>query len=106
MCTKQSVYLLTTRKLKIQFAEVDKAFAGALIFKGTISAGYSQVIPSQPTAKNVLKTKSRAMTAMDGPRGGLSPPVSDAEPARAAIVAAWPAAPKSINFRRPTRSTR
>ncbi len=32
-------YLLTTRKLKIQFAEVDRALAGARILRGTISAG-------------------------------------------------------------------
>ncbi len=32
-----------------QFAVVDIALAGALIARGVISAGYNQVIPSQPT---------------------------------------------------------
>lgn len=66
---------MTTMKLKIQLA-LDKksdgfvsdlicvvathlvanALVGARIRKGTISAGYNQVMPSQPIAKNVLKT--------------------------------------------------
>lgn len=50
---------MTTMKLKIQFADVAIALAGARIFRGVISAGYSQVIPSHPTAKNELKTKRK-----------------------------------------------
>lgn len=38
---------------------VERALVGARIRSGTISAGYSQVIPSQPMAKNVLKTKRK-----------------------------------------------
>lgn len=38
---------------------VANALVGARIRKGTISAGYSQVIPSQPIAKKVLKTKRK-----------------------------------------------
>lgn len=50
-------------KLKAQFAEVDKAFAGARMRKGTISAGYSHVMPSHPTEKKVLnKKRKRAAT--------------------------------------------
>lgn len=37
------------RKCLQDLPVVETAFAGARIFKGTISAGYSQVIPSQPT---------------------------------------------------------
>ena len=62
--------IITTIKLNAQFALVLSPLAGALIFNGTISAGYSQVMPSQPTAKNVLKTKS--MTAEMIP--GAEPP--------------------------------
>jgi hypothetical protein len=50
---------MTTMKLKIQFADVAIALAGARIFRGVISAGYSQVIPSHPTAKKELKTKRK-----------------------------------------------
>lgn len=46
-------------KLKAQFALVLNAFAGARILKGTISAGYSHVMPSQPIAKKVLKRKRK-----------------------------------------------
>ena len=38
---------MTTRKLKSQFALVDRALAGARIRNGTISAGYNQVCPLQ-----------------------------------------------------------
>jgi hypothetical protein len=88
-------------KLKIQFDEVDRALAGARIRSGVISAGYSQVIPSQPTAKNELKTKRSTMPAI---WFGLA--VEAPTPASAAMVAACPAAPKSISFRRPTLSTK
>jgi hypothetical protein len=36
---------------------VEIAFAGARMLRGVISAGYNQVMPSQPTAKKELKTK-------------------------------------------------
>jgi len=50
-----------------QFAEVARALAGARIRRGTISAGYSQVMPSQPTAKNVLNRKRNKAATMPGP---------------------------------------
>lgn len=73
MLAKATGVIMTTRKLKIlgivsnlfleiylnrtyQLAEVDSALVGARIRSGTISAGYNQVIPSQPMAKNVLNT--------------------------------------------------
>lgn len=43
-------------KLKIQFALVERELALARIRRGVTSAGYSHAIPSQPTAKKVLKT--------------------------------------------------
>lgn len=53
-------------KLKVQFALVLSAFAGARILRGTISAGYNHVMPSQPIAKKVLKRKrKRAATIPD-----------------------------------------
>ena len=51
---KETGVIMTTMKLKAQFADVLRAFAGARIRRGTISAGYSQVMPSQPTAKKEL----------------------------------------------------
>jgi len=36
---KETGVIITTMKLKIQFAEVDRPLAGALILSGTISAG-------------------------------------------------------------------
>ena len=54
---------ITTMKLNIQFAVVEMAFAGARMDRGVISAGYSQVMPNQPMAKQVLKRKrNRAAT--------------------------------------------
>ncbi len=50
-----------------QFAEVARALAGARMRKGTISAGYSQVMPSQPMAKKVLKRKRNRAATMPGP---------------------------------------
>lgn len=41
-------------KLKIQLPLVASAFVGALILRGTISAGYSQVIPSLGTGISTL----------------------------------------------------
>lgn len=46
---------------------VDNALQGARIRKGTISAGYSHVIPSQPKAKNVLKTNKNTAWAAPAP---------------------------------------
>jgi hypothetical protein len=57
MLAKATGVIMTTMKFQIQLDEVERALAGARIFKGTISAGYSQVMPSQPIAKKVLKTK-------------------------------------------------
>lgn len=50
-----------------QLADVDNAFAGARIRRGTISAGYSQVIPSHPIAKKVLKIKRKRAATMPVP---------------------------------------
>ena len=60
MDAKATGVIMTTMKLKIQLAEVARAFVGARIRRGTISAGYSQVIPNQPIAKKVLKMKRKA----------------------------------------------
>lgn len=70
-------------KLKIQFPLVANAFVGARILRGTISAGYSQVMPSlgncvsvtaqmqssrnktyQPMAKKLLNTKRKTACAI------------------------------------------
>lgn len=50
-----------------QLADVDNAFAGARMRKGTISAGYSHVIPSHPIAKKVLKMKRKRAATMPVP---------------------------------------
>jgi hypothetical protein len=50
--------------LKIQFADVDSALDGARMRNGTISDGYSHVIPSQPIAKNVLNTNRNTAAAI------------------------------------------
>jgi hypothetical protein len=89
-----------TMKFQIQLADVLKPLAGARMRRGTISAGYSQVMPSQPMAKKVLKTKRKTTPAIW--KAGWS---REFTPVRMAMVAAWPAAPKSMSFRRPTRST-
>lgn len=89
-------------KLKIQLEDVDKALAGARIRRGVISAGYSQVIPSQPMAKKVLKTKRNTIPAI---WYGLSSG-RELTPARMAMVMAWPTAPNNISLRRPIRSTK
>ena len=72
---KLNAWLLLARMLKpiegykvhTQFADVDNAFAGARIRSGTISAGYNQVIPSQPIAKKVLKMKRKSAATMPVP---------------------------------------
>jgi hypothetical protein len=48
-------------KLKAQLAVVEMAFAGARMLRGVISAGYSQVMPSHPIAKNELNTKRKTV---------------------------------------------
>lgn len=69
--------------MKIQLAEVAKAFAGALMRRGTISAGYSQVMPNQPIAKKVLKTKRKTAAVIPRPDDVL-----EVVPARTAMEAA------------------
>lgn len=78
MLSNATGVIITTMKLKIQLPLeemlvypyltpncwrapylVDSAFVGARIRRGTISAGYSQVIPNQPKAKKVLKTNRK-----------------------------------------------
>lgn len=91
-----------------QFAEVANALAGARMRKGTTSAGYSQVMPSQPTAKKVLKRKRNKAATMPGP---LPPSLSCGGVRRAQVeglglghtmIASmtiekdWPAAPNSM----------
>lgn len=51
-------------KLKAQFALELSAFAGARILRGTISVGYNHVMPSQPTAKKVLKRKRKRVATI------------------------------------------
>ena len=91
--------IITTMKLKTQFADVDNALAGALILRGTISAGYNQVIPSHPIAKKVLNPKRKIMDAMPA----LDVPMLSVI-ARTTMQSDIPAAPKSIRPRRPNRS--
>ena len=65
----------------------------------TISAGYSQVIPNHPTAKNVLKMNKKAAATIPGPE----PPIL-VMTARMIMEADWPTAPNSISLRRPVFS--
>lgn len=67
MLVKLTGVIITIKKLNNQLADVATAFAGARIRRGTISAGYSQVIPSQPMAKKVLKTNNITAAAMPVP---------------------------------------
>src|ERR1700712_2838102 len=99
MLSKATGVIMTTMKFQIQLEDVDKALAGARIFSGTISAGYSQVIPSQPMAKNVLNTKRNTVCATPAltPVGvclWLDEMLSAI--ARTAIEIDIPTAPKSI----------
>lgn len=43
MFAKAGGVIITTMKLKIQLPEVDRAFVGARMRRGTISAGYNQL---------------------------------------------------------------
>ena len=63
---KETGVIMTIMKLKAQFALVYRALAGARICRGTISAGWSQVMTSHPTAKNVLNMKRKAATTIRG----------------------------------------
>jgi hypothetical protein len=73
-------------------AFVDRALAGAQMRSGTISAGYSHVIPSHPMAKNVLKMNKKAATMP-----GVVPPIF-VMAARMIMDADMPAAPNSMSF--------
>jgi hypothetical protein len=66
---------------------------------GTISAGYNHIIPSHPIAKKVLKMNKKAAAVTP-----VAVPLAFVVPARTAIETAMPAAPNSINGRRPTYS--
>jgi hypothetical protein len=92
--------IMTTIKLKAQFALVDNALAGAQIRKGTTSAGYNQVMPSQPTAKKVLKIKRKAAATIPG-----TVPPTLVITASMTMEADCPAAPNSMSLRRPIFST-
>ena len=99
MLEKATGVIITTMKFQIQFPLVETALAGARIRKGTISAGYSQVMPSQPMAKKVLKMKRKTVDAM--PELGV--PIESVM-ARMTILPDIPAAPNSISWRRPNLS--
>lgn len=92
--------IMTTMKLKAQLAVVAMAFAGARIESGVTSAGYSQVIPSQPTAKKELKTNNITVAM----RAHALLLTLLMVPAMMAMVALMPIAPNSINLRRPNLS--
>lgn len=77
------------------------ALAGARIAKGVISAGYSQVMPNQPTAKNELKTNRKTAAVMPAP---LLTSEYLLVAARTTIDNDMPTAPKIINLRRPILS--
>lgn len=89
---------MTTMKFQIQLAEVDRPLDGPRIRRGTISAGYSQVIPSHPIAKNVLKTKRKTAATIPG----AEPPM-DVMAARMTIDPDMPAAPNNMSFQSVSR---
>ena len=62
---------------------------------------YNHVMPSQPTAKKELKTNSSTALTTCAPLPWTLPST-----ARSTIVRHCPTAPKSMSFRRPTRSIR
>jgi hypothetical protein len=78
---------------------VDRALAGARILNGVTSAGYSQVIPSQPMENHVLNKNSmrteKICATLD---------VSSYKPARMAMVPACKTVVQSIRGRRPSLS--
>lgn len=61
---KETGVIITTMNFQIQLPDVDTALAGTRIRSGTISAGYSQVMPSHPTAKHVLNAKRNTIEVM------------------------------------------
>lgn len=77
------------------------AFAGARIDSGVTSAGYSHVMPSQPTAKKELKTNKKTAAAMPAL-------LLTSEYLLVAVSTTMerdmPTAPKSISLRRPNFS--
>lgn len=79
----KQLLLLTLGGVPYQFAVVEMAFAGARIANGVISAGYSQVMPSQPMAKNELKTNRKTAATIP-----LVVPPFEVVPAKTAIDAA------------------
>jgi hypothetical protein len=79
---------------------VEIALAGARMDKGVTSAGYSQVMPSQPMAKKELKTNRNTVASI--PKLELS--ILLVAPASIAIEQDMPAAPKIIKARRPNFS--
>ena len=91
--------IITTMKFQIQLPLVETALAGALILKGTISAGYSQVMPSHPIAKKVL---NRNKNTVDAIPDLLVPMLSVI--ARMIIHPDMPVAPNIMSARRPKRS--
>jgi hypothetical protein len=81
---------------------MDPAGLTALIRSGVISAGYNQVIPSQPTENHELKrNKHRTETTW---AAVLPSYTSSYRPARMAIVAPIKIAVHKSRFRRPSRS--
>lgn len=91
--------VLTTKKLKSQLEAVDRALAGARILNGVTSAGYSQVIPSQPMENHVLNKNS-----MRTEKIWATLDVSLYSPARMAMVPACKTVVQSIRGRRPSLS--
>lgn len=61
-------------------------------------------MPNQPTAKKLLNTNKKTAAAIpaDTCRGSVLG--MEVVPAKTAMEHAWPIAPKSMSFRRPTRS--
>ena len=91
-------------KLNAQLALVARALAGARMRRGTISAGYSQVIPSQPMAKNVLKMNRNMAATIPGPEPPMSLMAAQLTMARTTMEIDMPAAPNSMSWRRPNFS--
>lgn len=108
MLAKATGVIMTTMKFQIQLPDVERALAGARILRGTISAGYSQVMPSQPMAKNVLKTKRNTVWAIPALVPFEVPEWVEeilSVMARITIESDMPMAPKIIRVRRPNLST-
>ena len=91
---------VTKRLILTQFEAVLNAFAGARIRRPTISAGYNQVIPSHPRAKNELKTNKRTQETI----WAAELPERLPRIANKMKDAVCPNEPTSMSFRRPNRS--